>query len=113
MGCHSELMEALGNNALPYPIVARWVGKFQKERMSTSDEQRLGRSVTHRTLPTFHPVTLISFPRLRSQYVVGGLQPERTLQMLYANRRPDSYMGQRMLRLMVFSASHIVTVAGD
>ncbi|GFU47079.1 uncharacterized protein TNCV_2616501 [Trichonephila clavipes] len=24
MECHTELMEALGNNALPYRIVARW-----------------------------------------------------------------------------------------
>ncbi|GFU24837.1 integrase catalytic domain-containing protein [Trichonephila clavipes] len=37
--CHSELAEALGNNALPYCTVARWVGKFQQGRMSTIDEQ--------------------------------------------------------------------------
>ncbi|GFT33444.1 uncharacterized protein TNCV_3045531 [Trichonephila clavipes] len=29
MECCSELVEALGNNALPYRTVARWVGKFQ------------------------------------------------------------------------------------
>ncbi|GFQ82429.1 HTH_48 domain-containing protein [Trichonephila clavata] len=29
MECHSELVEALGNNALPYRTVARWVGKRQ------------------------------------------------------------------------------------
>ena len=37
MECHSELVEALGNNALPYRTVARWVGKFQQGRVSTSD----------------------------------------------------------------------------
>ncbi|PRD23291.1 UNVERIFIED_CONTAM: hypothetical protein NCL1_46753 [Trichonephila clavipes] len=40
---HSELVEALGNNPLPYRTVAQWVGKFQQERVSTSDEQRLRR----------------------------------------------------------------------
>ncbi|GFQ86849.1 HTH_48 domain-containing protein [Trichonephila clavata] len=40
MECHSEFVEALGNNALPYRTVARWVGKFQQGRVSTSDEQR-------------------------------------------------------------------------
>ncbi|GFW19716.1 HTH_48 domain-containing protein [Trichonephila clavipes] len=43
MECHSELVEALGDNALPYSTVARWVGKFQQERVSTCDEQRSGR----------------------------------------------------------------------
>ncbi|GFU05837.1 hypothetical protein TNCV_3131821 [Trichonephila clavipes] len=38
--CHCELVEAHGNNALPYPTVVRWVGKFQKGRVSASDEQR-------------------------------------------------------------------------
>ncbi|GFW98392.1 HTH_48 domain-containing protein [Trichonephila clavipes] len=37
--CHSELAEALGNNALPYCTVARWVGKFQQGRMLTTGEQ--------------------------------------------------------------------------
>ncbi|GFW11298.1 HTH_48 domain-containing protein [Trichonephila clavipes] len=40
MECHSELVEALGNNALPYRTVARWVGMFQQGRESTTDEQR-------------------------------------------------------------------------
>ncbi|GFX98012.1 HTH_48 domain-containing protein [Trichonephila clavipes] len=40
MECHSELVEALRNNALPYRAVARWVGKFQQGCVSTSDEQR-------------------------------------------------------------------------
>ncbi|GFT67592.1 HTH_48 domain-containing protein [Trichonephila clavipes] len=40
MECHSELVEALGNNALPYRTVAWRVGKFQQGRVSTSDEQR-------------------------------------------------------------------------
>ncbi|GFR03775.1 HTH_48 domain-containing protein [Trichonephila clavata] len=43
MECHSEFVEALANNALPYRTVARWVGKFQQGRVSTSDEQRSGR----------------------------------------------------------------------
>ncbi|GFX61473.1 HTH_48 domain-containing protein [Trichonephila clavipes] len=38
--CHNELVEALGNNALPYRTVARWVGKFQQGRVSTNDDQR-------------------------------------------------------------------------
>ncbi|GFX84966.1 uncharacterized protein TNCV_4997961 [Trichonephila clavipes] len=40
MECHSELVEPLGNNALPYHTVARWVAKFQQGRVSTTDEQR-------------------------------------------------------------------------
>ncbi|GFX78225.1 HTH_48 domain-containing protein [Trichonephila clavipes] len=34
MECYSELVEALGNNALPYCAVARWIGKFQQPVMS-------------------------------------------------------------------------------
>ncbi|GFW26468.1 uncharacterized protein TNCV_1164051 [Trichonephila clavipes] len=49
MECHSELVEALGNNAQPYRTVARWIGKFQQGRVSTSDEQRSGRPVSVRT----------------------------------------------------------------
>ncbi|GFR27200.1 HTH_48 domain-containing protein [Trichonephila clavata] len=49
MDSHSELMPALGNNALPYRTVARWVGKFQLGRVSTSDEQRSGRPLSVRT----------------------------------------------------------------
>ncbi|PRD36589.1 UNVERIFIED_CONTAM: hypothetical protein NCL1_08210 [Trichonephila clavipes] len=30
MECHSELLEALGKNALPYRTVALWVGRFQQ-----------------------------------------------------------------------------------
>ncbi|GFU94975.1 HTH_48 domain-containing protein [Trichonephila clavipes] len=40
--CHNELVEVLGNNALPYRTVARWVGKFQQGRVSTCDDQRSG-----------------------------------------------------------------------
>ncbi|GFV03378.1 HTH_48 domain-containing protein [Trichonephila clavipes] len=40
MESHSELVETLGNNALPYRTVAWWVEKFQQGRVSTSDEQR-------------------------------------------------------------------------
>ncbi|GFT93122.1 HTH_48 domain-containing protein [Trichonephila clavipes] len=39
MESHTELVEAVGNNALPYRTVAWWVGKFQQGRVSTSDEQ--------------------------------------------------------------------------
>ncbi|GFR28015.1 hypothetical protein TNCT_133991 [Trichonephila clavata] len=50
MDCHNENVEALGNNALPYCTVARWVGKFQQGHVSTSDEQRRdGRSVSGST----------------------------------------------------------------
>ncbi|GFY28731.1 uncharacterized protein TNCV_3440981 [Trichonephila clavipes] len=49
MECHSELVEALRNNALPYRKVARWIGMFQQRRVSTSDDQRLGRPVSVRT----------------------------------------------------------------
>ncbi|GFV78069.1 HTH_48 domain-containing protein [Trichonephila clavipes] len=47
--CHSELVEAPGNNALPYRTVARWVGRLQQGRVSTSDEQRSKRLVSVRT----------------------------------------------------------------
>ncbi|GFW96137.1 HTH_48 domain-containing protein [Trichonephila clavipes] len=47
--CHSELVEALENNALPYRTVERCKGKLQQERESNSDEQRSGRSVSVRT----------------------------------------------------------------
>ncbi|GFW22337.1 uncharacterized protein TNCV_1430911 [Trichonephila clavipes] len=48
MECHSELVEALGINDLPYSTVARWIGKFQQGRVSTSDEQHSGRPVSVR-----------------------------------------------------------------
>ncbi|GFT45917.1 uncharacterized protein TNCV_2250561 [Trichonephila clavipes] len=41
-------VEALGSNVLPYRAVARWIGKFQQGRVSTSDEQRSGRLVSGR-----------------------------------------------------------------
>ncbi|GFU61743.1 hypothetical protein TNCV_4612211 [Trichonephila clavipes] len=47
MECHNELVEVLENNALPYRTVARWIGKFQKGRVSTSDDQRSGRPASH------------------------------------------------------------------
>ncbi|GFR04414.1 hypothetical protein TNCT_94451 [Trichonephila clavata] len=34
---------------MPYHTVARWVGKFQQGRVSTSDEQRSGRPFSVRT----------------------------------------------------------------
>ncbi|GFY15850.1 uncharacterized protein TNCV_1284951 [Trichonephila clavipes] len=45
MECLSELVEALGNNALPYRTVAQWIGTFQQGRVSTIHEQRSGRPV--------------------------------------------------------------------
>ncbi|GFV03190.1 uncharacterized protein TNCV_4017871 [Trichonephila clavipes] len=48
MECHSKLVEALGNNALPYRTLARWIGKFQQGRVSNNDEQRSGRPVSVR-----------------------------------------------------------------
>ncbi|GFR15589.1 HTH_48 domain-containing protein [Trichonephila clavata] len=57
--CHNELVEALGNNALPYRTVARWVEKFPQGRVSTSDEQRSGQPGS---------VRIDSH-----EYVVGGL----------------------------------------
>ncbi|GFQ82352.1 HTH_48 domain-containing protein [Trichonephila clavata] len=49
MECHSEFVEALGNNALPYRTVARWVVKLKQGCVSTSDEQGSGRPVSVRT----------------------------------------------------------------
>ncbi|GFQ67523.1 HTH_48 domain-containing protein [Trichonephila clavata] len=46
MECHSEFVEVFGNNTLPYRIVARWVGRFQQGRVSTSDEQHSGRPLS-------------------------------------------------------------------
>ncbi|GFW85481.1 HTH_48 domain-containing protein [Trichonephila clavipes] len=60
--CHSELVEAIRNNALPYRTVARWIGKFQQGRVSTSDEQRLGRPVCG---PTWHVPSSSSWITLR------------------------------------------------
>ena len=42
MECHSELVEALWNNALPYRTVARWVRTFQQGRVPTGDAQCSG-----------------------------------------------------------------------
>ena len=49
MECHSELVKAVGNNALTYRTVAWRVGKFHQGRVSTSDEQRSRRPVSVRT----------------------------------------------------------------
>ncbi|GFT79533.1 uncharacterized protein TNCV_1325961 [Trichonephila clavipes] len=49
MECHSELVEVLGNNALPYSAVAQWIGKSQQGHVSNSDEQLSGRPVSVRT----------------------------------------------------------------
>ncbi|GFW05816.1 hypothetical protein TNCV_602881 [Trichonephila clavipes] len=57
MECHSELVEDLGNNTIPYRTVARCVRKFQQGRVSTSDEQRSRRSVS---VQTWHVPSLSS-----------------------------------------------------
>ncbi|GFR22483.1 HTH_48 domain-containing protein [Trichonephila clavata] len=49
MECNGEFVEALGNKALSYRTVARWVEKFQQGRVSTSDKQRSGRPLSVRT----------------------------------------------------------------
>ncbi|GFV76664.1 uncharacterized protein TNCV_4728841 [Trichonephila clavipes] len=49
MKYHCDLVEATGNNAISYGILACWVGKFEQERVSTCDEQRSGRRVSVRT----------------------------------------------------------------
>ncbi|GFQ81169.1 HTH_48 domain-containing protein [Trichonephila clavata] len=49
MECHSEFVKSLGNNALPYHTVARWIGKFQQGRASSNDEQRSERPLSVRT----------------------------------------------------------------
>ncbi|GFX58935.1 uncharacterized protein TNCV_806391 [Trichonephila clavipes] len=46
--CHSELVEALGNNVLPCRTVARRIGKFQQGRLLTRDQQRSRRPVSVR-----------------------------------------------------------------
>ncbi|GFW99536.1 HTH_48 domain-containing protein [Trichonephila clavipes] len=43
MECHSELVESLDNNDLPYHAVAWWVGKFPQGRVSICDAQLSGR----------------------------------------------------------------------
>ncbi|GFV61374.1 hypothetical protein TNCV_445901 [Trichonephila clavipes] len=45
MECQSELVEAIGINALPYRAVTRWIGKFQQG----CDEQRSGPPASVRT----------------------------------------------------------------
>ncbi|GFR23305.1 HTH_48 domain-containing protein [Trichonephila clavata] len=40
MECHSEFVEALENNVLPYRTVARWVSKFQQGRVSNVRDDR-------------------------------------------------------------------------
>lgn len=47
--CHQELVEALGNNALTYRIVARWVVAFQRERQATRHMKWSRRPVGVRT----------------------------------------------------------------
>ncbi|GFS47390.1 uncharacterized protein TNCV_4863191 [Trichonephila clavipes] len=74
MECHSELVEALGNNALPYRTVARRIGKFQKGRLLTSDEQRSGddRSVYG---PTWHVIEQLMDYIKEGEHPGGGQGP--------------------------------------
>lgn len=44
--CHSELVEALGDRALPYRTVARWTEAFQRGREASVDLQRSGHPVS-------------------------------------------------------------------
>ncbi|PSN39059.1 hypothetical protein C0J52_10099 [Blattella germanica] len=44
--CHAELQQALGNQALPYRTVARWVAAFKQGRESTANLPRSGRSMS-------------------------------------------------------------------
>ncbi|PSN39588.1 hypothetical protein C0J52_06900 [Blattella germanica] len=43
---HAKLQQALGNQALPYRTVARWVGAFKEGRESTADLPHSGHSVS-------------------------------------------------------------------
>ncbi|GFW90827.1 HTH_48 domain-containing protein [Trichonephila clavipes] len=60
--CHTELVEALGNNTLPYRTVARWIVKFQQGRgQPVMRNIRDDRSVCG---PTWHaPSSSISWRR--------------------------------------------------
>ncbi|GFX28396.1 transposable element Tcb2 transposase [Trichonephila clavipes] len=40
MECHSELVEALGHNDLPYHIAARWTARGGRVRSTTAEEDR-------------------------------------------------------------------------
>ncbi|GFY18243.1 HTH_48 domain-containing protein [Trichonephila clavipes] len=65
MACHSELVEALGNNAR---TVERWTEKFQQGCVSTSDEQSSGR-----------PVSVWHVPSSSSSWIgpgIGGFSEE-------------------------------------
>ncbi|GFU11613.1 HTH_48 domain-containing protein [Trichonephila clavipes] len=45
MECHSELVENIRNDSLPYRTVARWVGKFQQGRVSTTEQRGAANAV--------------------------------------------------------------------
>ncbi|GFX43226.1 hypothetical protein TNCV_2389341 [Trichonephila clavipes] len=47
-------------------------------------------------------------PKIKEQIRGRRLAAREDLLMMCCNRRPDSHMARQMLRLMVFSASHIV-----
>ncbi|GFW82771.1 uncharacterized protein TNCV_3493411 [Trichonephila clavipes] len=75
MECHSELVEALRNNALPCHTIALWLGKFQQGRVSTSDEQRSGKPVSERT--DLHvPSSSSSWITLRVMDYIKSLQAQ-------------------------------------
>jgi hypothetical protein len=48
--CHSELVEALGDRAVPYRTVARWTEAFQCGREASGDLQCSGRQVSVRAV---------------------------------------------------------------
>lgn len=48
--CHTELREALGDRALPYRTVARWMEAFKRGRAATVDLPRSGRPESAHTV---------------------------------------------------------------
>ncbi|GFV47716.1 transposable element Tcb2 transposase [Trichonephila clavipes] len=83
MECHSELLEALGNNALPYRTVARWIEKFQQGRVSTSDEQRSGpphRFTTLETISNYRGTAIRGFSSGRPRGTTPADDPYIVLQ---------------------------------
>ena len=47
--CHAQLLQAVGDRALPYRTVARWVAAFESGREASKDKPRTGRPRTVRT----------------------------------------------------------------
>ncbi|CAF4747446.1 unnamed protein product, partial [Rotaria sp. Silwood1] len=51
-----ELTEALGPDALPYPMVRKWAKRFREGREDVSDGPRSGRSISVLTDENIEPV---------------------------------------------------------